>query len=1810
MTVSLHTLIEEWEEVNAELCRVSQESHRRYPFPGYTVADAESKGCATDGSASSLAPTFSTATYARVYSLLSRVRHIAEDARYNSSFMIQQLLWVTMVAWANQLATASGGLVRLPDAMRQHHKSSAQCATRGRARDDIERDRQAAAGPAAPVQRAFFACALLPSLELWDPSVLREAAAADTPVGVSGADHHGGSSSSNKTSFHRAPNLPEVWSTAVRRIFARWCATSNAGLSDTRPDDPTTPTADTGTTATTATTSHRAHVWVLVAQHYHRFKALLSLFFLRYNVLLEEAEEHRTRSVGAPSPPPTPAPPHHTSGTTSPLPPSSVLLRRRGGPQRVSSFSGSSSGDGLAVGSSSAAAARHRTPASCPPTSSSFASTGRLMEYLMRSIAHENIATLHVVISEAALLLLLPRSQRASLRRRVAETTSTAAAAADDPDDDVGSSGGSGSDEDDQVAWSSPPSPLLLSHVAPAATAGDCHTSFIEGTASSPPAPVAPPAASPAAGRAQQEEYTRRKIFTLLRMAEDCHLHEVQRWLVEEGRHLTSVHGAQLATTLLGDGAGAQRPAAATAGALTDANRILREMLLGYVRLRAKLLFLNAGTTHYIAALTPWGRTHVLESISAFLCGLSGVVLPASSAAVDEKGAAVASATAAATTTTAAAAAAALLSSRDTAVCVTAAHSAVSDFVGTWGVQLWIAMCDEARQRMEAQQLVEVRRTQRLCLGPSACQPGRHPDDGAGAAGGVGSLRCSDDAGRSPSRGRHSVASTELDEVASYATSAVWPPRSPTGLNGSGADGNRGGAGSGDPPIARRRGRGMDLKRVLQQAQTRRHRTADVKAPRRGVTAGRVGAVHASEGDGISGAARAGHRAGAELSSVDDDDDDSDGTARATFPDRQTTSHAAPFGGRPAATRFSRSAQLHQAAAAPDDGFPSLLYLMPRRSRFTMQDRVAAAVQQQLFTRFSSDVQAYLSNLLREEDASEAAAAAAKDPRAALKEKKRRKRRSEVAGTTSAGRGADVEDAVVPLPPTVLARMVYLLEMSYAALEGRGGTAAAAVPGTGAAAMSSDGPGGADAQHRGPLMETGLTTATGEEVGGAAVGEAKGEFESVASTTVAAPASPALLSIAAARKGFHGFLATVEKRAALTLAQALHGLVQQGSTAVPPAAPLQAVDTILNMASLLNSKDMFVLLLKGYLAPQVMMCRTLSELAVESQVVGRLAYRLGAAVAAPCLTLLRDLRLAMSEPHSVASPLRPSGAVAGFPDERELNDAYVKLQRDRGDERGVGDGETTADGAQLVATRDAETLAAVSPLRHGAFGLIHRVRVLCHAWWHPHTAVLLPSRRLRQLWERHRLLDERIVDAVLRVEWQYDGHVEPFAGYGQCATPACDGDRVRQPPQDGGVASMRSSLSDVPMPSRPRRSDVHEHASALAAAGTQLRAVAAAAVARGLSSALGNAVRRTGRQAGDFGYHDSDNESEDYSEAYGGLLTLSTLQQYRNAYAPSNSSFRGSNLSSIGGHGGGGGEHWEHSDGGQSTIADDRASTTVPPGGQLERRRLRWPLGDGQLIFYLYSKGASGASRSISRAVQVSGPPLTLLVCQLLDRASEQLYTFDALHKALAVDASKPLLAHLLHELVKANLVVRSVAAGTRQLTYRLRDDVHELCHGRITIDVRAAAQQQWVARTTAMSDADADDNSLDGSVRDAASPASPVRASHAFPKVSLPTLDHAAPLGGTAKSMTTAMTTGAAAGEEPSSPTYSADRAHKVKVSVVRIMKAERVLSHHELLERVALTLENQFVVTPGQLKRCVAHLIEKEFLTRGEQGEYMFVS
>ncbi|RNF26583.1 uncharacterized protein Tco025E_01353 [Trypanosoma conorhini] len=192
-------------------------------------------------------------------------------------------------------------------------------------------------------------------------------------------------------------------------------------------------------------------------------------------------------------------------------------------------------------------------------------------------------------------------------------------------------------------------------------------------------------------------------------------------------------------------------------------------------------------------------------------------------------------------------------------------------------------------------------------------------------------------------------------------------------------------------------------------------------------------------------------------------------------------------------------------------------------------------------------------------------------------------------------------------------------------------------------------------------------------------------------------------TLRAVRKGMQKFFSERESCVVLTLASALHEQVAVGNSHGGPAdgggTYLEIIDTILELASLLHSKDLFVNCYCGLLAPRLMMAQQSLTLDMDTEVISRLAVRLGDALAAEPCALLRDIRAGTPAPHRI-SP------VAGALQQPEL-------------------------------------------LRH--------VRVLCKARWEKYARVTVNLSEMQRCFEEGQWFDAKMLYAMRAFEERFDG---------------------------------------------------------------------------------------------------------------------------------------------------------------------------------------------------------------------------------------------------------------------------------------------------------------------------------------------------------------------------------------------------------------------------------------------------------------------
>ncbi|CBH15759.1 T. brucei spp.-specific protein [Trypanosoma brucei gambiense DAL972] len=146
-------------------------------------------------------------------------------------------------------------------------------------------------------------------------------------------------------------------------------------------------------------------------------------------------------------------------------------------------------------------------------------------------------------------------------------------------------------------------------------------------------------------------------------------------------------------------------------------------------------------------------------------------------------------------------------------------------------------------------------------------------------------------------------------------------------------------------------------------------------------------------------------------------------------------------------------------------------------------------------------------------------------------------------------------------------------------------------------------------------------------------------------------------ALRAVRKGLQAFFIPREPSVILALTSALNAQVVGGRLCGPncfssrtetacACAPsdnsfqgdcshyLEILDTILELASILQSRDLFIDCYCGLLAPRLMRAKHLNDLEVDIEVISRMSVRLGESVVARPLALLRDVRCSVVDPFS------------------------------------------------------------------------------------------------------------------------------------------------------------------------------------------------------------------------------------------------------------------------------------------------------------------------------------------------------------------------------------------------------------------------------------------------------------------------------------------------------------------------------------------------------------------------------------------------
>ncbi|KAL0358077.1 UNVERIFIED_CONTAM: Cullin-3A [Sesamum calycinum] len=67
-------------------------------------------------------------------------------------------------------------------------------------------------------------------------------------------------------------------------------------------------------------------------------------------------------------------------------------------------------------------------------------------------------------------------------------------------------------------------------------------------------------------------------------------------------------------------------------------------------------------------------------------------------------------------------------------------------------------------------------------------------------------------------------------------------------------------------------------------------------------------------------------------------------------------------------------------------------------------------------------------------------------------------------------------------------------------------------------------------------------------------------------------------------------------------------------------------------------------------------------------------------------------------------------------------------------------------------------------------------------------------------------------------------------------------------------------------------------------------------------------------------------------------------------------------------------------------------------------------------------------------------------------------------------------------------------------------------------------------------------------------------------------------------------------------------DRKPQIEAAIVRIMKSRRVLDHNNIIAEVTKQLQSRFLANPGEIKKRIESLIERDFLERDDSDRRLY--
>lgn len=472
--------------------------------------------------------------------------------------------------------------------------------------------------------------------------------------------------------------------------------------------------------------------------------------------------------------------------------------------------------------------------------------------------------------------------------------------------------------------------------------------------------------------------------------------------------------------------------------------------------------------------------------------------------------------------------------------------------------------------------------------------------------------------------------------------------------------------------------------------------------------------------------------------------------------------------------------------------------------------------------------------------------------------------------------------------------------------------------------------------------------------------------------------SLAAVAMQTAFDGIREFFNTCEKRAAATLAHALDYHVQDMSAHQPlspeafDSARSESIFVLLDLATLLSDTLYFSKLYADLVAPRVMLMHSVAALEVDNWVAALLECRLGYSDASPCILLLRDMMEALQDQRVLCT--KHSGSAKSSTDDI-LGRMGLMSNSSRTIRLSLG------------------SIGSIMQSRPNP--LLRRLQVLRCSRWKQYVALLHSSKSIKKIFEKSGLLTEDFVDSVLRAEWVYDGNPDKsYCGYGSFGQPQHQLSNLlfhkTTRNNEGGESDSRNSIARF---SQSTSSMVAGFSSALTSAVQQ------ATQHRGLSAFTSN------------GASDDYDDEAAFSGAYGGVLR----QAPSGTWSAENVSF-----SSI------------HSNNTSGTFFNSVSDTTLR---MEEKRKIRWSLGSGHLSFVIKDNDNTDVSPHQKRdgkkhhsGVLIAGPPICLIILQILDRADERRpITFGGIISSLPLKVPKEVLAQVLKTLLGAGVVSRAV---------------------------------------------------------------------------------------------------------------------------------------------------------------------------------------